>query len=84
LQRARTALADTPKQMALLQKAGVVDAGARGFVDWLEGIAEYVDGGPRAVRLHGHARRGGQRRGRCRRTCTRTWIPRIAGARSAW
>ena len=55
LQRARTALADTPKQMALLQKAGVVDAGARGFVDWLEGIAEYVEGGPRAVRLHGHA-----------------------------
>ena len=55
LQRARTALADTPKQMALLQRAGVVDAGARGFVDWLEGIAEYVEGGPRAVRLHGHA-----------------------------
>ena len=55
LQRARTALADTPKQMALLQKAGVVDAGARGFVDWLEGIAEYVEGGPRAVRLHGLA-----------------------------
>lgn len=53
LQRARTALADTPKQMAVLQKAGVVDAGARGFVDWLEGIAEYVEGGPRAVRLHG-------------------------------
>ena len=55
LQRARTALANTPNQMALLQKAGVVDAGARGFVDWLEGIAEYVEGGPRAVRLHGHA-----------------------------
>ena len=55
LQRARTALADTPKQMALLQKAGVVDAGARGFVDWLEGIAEYVEGGPRAVRLHAGA-----------------------------
>lgn len=55
LQRARTALADTPKQMALLQKAGVVDAGARGFVDWLEGISEYVEGGPRAVRLHGGA-----------------------------
>ncbi|HSD16232.1 MAG TPA: DegV family protein [Thermomonas sp.] len=55
LQRARTALADTPRQMALLQKAGVVDAGARGFVDWLEGIAEYVEGGPRAVRVHGAA-----------------------------
>ncbi|RZA20705.1 MAG: DegV family EDD domain-containing protein [Lysobacteraceae bacterium] len=55
LQRARGALADTPKQMALLQKAGVVDAGARGFVDWLEGIAEYVDGGPRALRMRGAA-----------------------------
>ena len=53
LQRARGALADTPKQMALLQKAGVVDAGAQGFVDWLEGIAEYVDGGPRALRMRG-------------------------------
>ncbi|MGV8923456.1 MAG: DegV family protein [Thermomonas sp.] len=53
LQRARGALADTPKQMPLLQKAGVVDAGARGFVDWLEGIAEYVEGGPRAVRIQG-------------------------------
>ncbi len=53
LQRARRALADTPKQMPLLQKAGVVDAGARGFVDWLEGIADYVERGPRAVRLQG-------------------------------
>jgi len=53
LRRARGALADTPKQMALLQKAGVVDAGARGFVDWLEGIGEYVDGGPRALRMRG-------------------------------
>ncbi|MEO5628888.1 MAG: DegV family protein [Thermomonas sp.] len=55
LQRARQALADTPKQMALLQKAGVVDAGAKGFVDWLEGIAEFVDGGPRALRMHASA-----------------------------
>ena len=55
LQRARRALAETPKQMALLQKAGVVDAGAKGFVDWLEGIAEFVEGGPRAVRMHGGA-----------------------------
>ena len=49
--RARRALADTPRQMALLQKAGVVDAGAQGFVDLLEGIAEFVEGGPRAVRM---------------------------------
>jgi DegV family protein with EDD domain len=52
LQRARRALAETPKQMQLLQKAGVVDAGAQGFVDWLEGIAEFVEGGPRGVRVH--------------------------------
>ena len=52
LHSARRALADTPKQMPLLQKAGVVDAGAQGFVDWLEGIADYIEGGPRAVRLH--------------------------------
>lgn len=55
LLRARRALADTPKQMAVLQRAGVVDAGAQGFVDWLEGIAEYVEGGPRALRLRGGA-----------------------------
>jgi hypothetical protein len=53
LQRARRALADTPRQMALLQRAGVVNAGAQGFVDWLEGIAEFVEGGPRAVRMRG-------------------------------
>lgn len=51
LVQARRALARTPQQMALLQKAGVVDAGAQGFVDLLEGIAEFVDGGPRAMRL---------------------------------
>ncbi|MEH6420764.1 DegV family protein [Pseudomonas sp. CGJS7] len=53
LARARHALARTPQQMALLQRAGVVDAGAQGFVDLLEGIAEFVDGGPRALRVHG-------------------------------
>ena len=51
LQRARVALARTPMQMAALRRAGVVDAGARGFVDWLEGIADYLEGGPRALRV---------------------------------
>nr|WP_298123760.1 DegV family protein [uncultured Pseudoxanthomonas sp.] len=55
LVRARRALADTPRQMALLQRAGVVDAGAQGFVDLLEGIAEFVEGGPRAVRVRASA-----------------------------
>ncbi|MCC7249979.1 MAG: DegV family EDD domain-containing protein, partial [Lysobacter sp.] len=51
LAHARSALARTPQQMALLQRAGVVDAGAQGFVDLLEGIAEFVETGPRATRL---------------------------------
>lgn len=47
LAAARTALARTPQQMALLRRAGVVDAGAQGFVDLLEGIADYIEGGSR-------------------------------------
>jgi hypothetical protein len=50
LQRAQRALQDTPKQMAVLQKAGVVDAGALGFVDWLEGVADYLGGDGRLAR----------------------------------
>ena len=45
LAQARRALADTPRQLAVLQRAGVVDAGAQGFVDLLEGIDEYMDSG---------------------------------------
>ncbi len=56
LVQARQALARTPQQMALLQRAGVVDAGAQGFVDLLEGIAEFVEGGPRAMRVRTHLR----------------------------
>jgi len=39
LERARQALANTPKQLAILAKYGVVDAGAQGFVYFLEGIS---------------------------------------------
>ncbi|MGH8029966.1 MAG: DAK2 domain-containing protein, partial [Arenimonas sp.] len=42
LARARQALADTPSQLPVLQKAGVVDAGAQAFVDLLEGIGDYL------------------------------------------
>lgn len=42
LSSAQQALADTPKQLAVLRQAGVVDAGAQGFVDMLEGIQEYI------------------------------------------
>jgi uncharacterized protein len=42
LTQARAALADTPRQLAVLRQAGVVDAGAQGFVDLLEGIETYL------------------------------------------
>ena len=45
LKRAKTALTETPGKLAVLAKAGVVDAGAQGFVDLLEGIQEFIDSG---------------------------------------
>jgi DegV family protein with EDD domain len=45
LARGRQALADTPLQLPVLQKAGVVDAGGQGFVELLEGIGEYLETG---------------------------------------
>jgi uncharacterized protein len=53
LAQARAALADTPRQLAVLRQAGVVDAGAQGFVDLLEGIETYLLTGaaPAAVEI---------------------------------
>lgn len=45
LKRARKSLAGTPDQLAVLREAGVVDAGAQGFVDLLEGIWNYMRSG---------------------------------------
>jgi hypothetical protein len=42
LKEAKRSLENTPKQMEALRKAGVVDAGAQGFVYLLEGIVRYV------------------------------------------
>jgi DegV family protein with EDD domain len=39
---AEQALADTTGQLDVLRKAGVVDAGAKGFVTLLSGMAEYI------------------------------------------
>ena len=46
LVKAREALANTPELLPALKKAGVVDAGAKGFVHILEGIAGYLAGDP--------------------------------------
>ncbi|MFO7893636.1 MAG: DegV family protein [Longimicrobiales bacterium] len=46
LGRARDALARTPDLLPALKKAGVVDAGAKGFVEWLEGIHALIEGNP--------------------------------------
>ena len=45
LVEAQKSLDNTPYQMQLLQKAGVVDAGAQGFVDLLKGINDFIQSG---------------------------------------
>lgn len=42
---AQSSLAQTPERLAILAKSGVVDAGARGFVYFLEGIARFISQG---------------------------------------
>lgn len=42
LQRAKHSLAETPKKLKVLEKAGVVDSGAEGFVHLLEGIIDFI------------------------------------------
>ena len=49
LERARAALADTPRQLAVLRQAGVVDAGAMGFVELLEGIHDFIASGDAGI-----------------------------------
>jgi len=43
--RAKESLKNTPNLMALLKKAGVVDAGAQGFVDFIVGMYEFIKDG---------------------------------------
>ena len=45
LEQARVSLARTPELLDVLKQAGVVDAGAHGFVDMLEGFQEYLQDG---------------------------------------
>jgi hypothetical protein len=45
LERVEEALANTPNQLDVLRKAGVVDAGAKGFTELVAGIAGYLRDG---------------------------------------
>ena len=45
LQRAQASLSATTAQIEALRRAGVVDAGAQGFVDLLQGVTEFVRSG---------------------------------------
>ena len=42
---ARRSLSETPLKLPILARAGVVDAGAQGFVDFLEGIVSFLESG---------------------------------------
>ena len=48
LDAARSSLERTPQILPVLRDAGVVDAGAKGFVRLLEGMVGYLQGGPTA------------------------------------
>lgn len=56
LVRARQSLANTPNQLPVLRAAGVVDAGAAGFVDFLEGVQDFIERGRGALRMAPDAR----------------------------
>lgn len=45
LHAARKSLRETPQKLQVLARAGVVDAGAKGFVDFIEGVIEFVRAG---------------------------------------
>ena len=45
LQRAEEALANTPNQLEVLRKAGVVDAGAKGFTELVAGMSDFLSNG---------------------------------------
>jgi DegV family protein with EDD domain len=45
LQAAKRSLLNTPKRLSVLARAGVVDAGAKGFVDFIEGVWHFIRAG---------------------------------------
>jgi len=73
---AENSLKETPRKLAILAKAGVVDAGAKGFFDFLEGIVNFIRRGdikdviravsaPAAIPTDAHAARSSVTRRFC-------------------
>jgi DegV family protein with EDD domain len=57
LERAKDSLAATPEKLKVLKKAGVVDAGAEGFVDLIQGVVDFIDAGKiAALKTGSHVR----------------------------
>ncbi|MCY3545421.1 MAG: DegV family EDD domain-containing protein [Gemmatimonadetes bacterium] len=52
LETARESLARTPDLLPVLAEAGVVDAGAMGFVQMLEGVVSLIEEGDREAAVH--------------------------------
>jgi hypothetical protein len=63
VEEARASLARTPELLPVLKRAGVVDAGAKGFVSLLEGVVDYIHGDPLLAVVPGGAQAGGGRTG---------------------
>jgi DegV family protein with EDD domain len=59
VETARESLARTPSLLPQLKKAGVVDAGAKGFVHLLEGVHLYIRGDSRALAAEAERSEGG-------------------------
>ncbi|MDD3656112.1 MAG: DegV family protein [Atribacterota bacterium] len=56
LKKARVSLLETPEKLAILKQAGVVDAGAEGFVNLLEGIVDFIEFGRLRMMKHDEKR----------------------------
>ncbi len=53
LERAQHSLAGTPELLPVLKSAGVVDAGAKGFVSLVEGVVLFLHGDPLTAKANG-------------------------------
>jgi DegV family protein with EDD domain len=52
VESARTSLADTINKLEHLKRAGVIDAGAKGFVEFLQGFQDFLSKGAMVDHLH--------------------------------